>query len=114
MITRRVSFANRFAKPPRRPFAATTAVDQSITRTQIRALGLGTNQHHPPLEALLAQRLRGLGAGQARASDDEYLLAHLILSRVTFRTQRSPGRSSYRVRELSSQSVISKPTPGGT
>lgn len=50
-------------------------------RTQIRALGLGTNQHHPPLEALLAQRLRGLGAGQARASDDEYLLAHLILSR---------------------------------
>ena len=31
------------------------------------------DQHDPPVEALAAQRLRGLGAGQATAGDDNHL-----------------------------------------
>ena len=42
-------------------------------RTLVRTLGLGADEHYPAVEALLAQRLRRLGAGQTGADDGEHL-----------------------------------------
>jgi hypothetical protein len=42
-------------------------------RTLVRALGLGADEHNAAVEAILAQRLRRLGAGHAGADDRERL-----------------------------------------
>ena len=42
-------------------------------RPLVGPLLLGADQHHAPVEALLAQRLGGLGAGKARSGDHERL-----------------------------------------
>jgi hypothetical protein len=41
--------------------------------TLVGPLGLLADQHHPAVEALGAQRLGGLGSGQACADDDKRL-----------------------------------------
>ena len=43
-------------------------------RAFVRALTLGADEHDTPVEALRAQRLGGLGAGQAGADDHEGLV----------------------------------------
>ena len=43
-------------------------------RPLVGPLRLGADEHHAPLEAALAQRLGGLGAGEARPGDHERLL----------------------------------------
>ena len=62
-------------------------------RALVGSLGLCADQHQPAVEALIAQRLRGAGAGEAGADDHERLslLAHWSLLVVR-------ARNSWRVR----------------
>src|SRR6185437_13660623 len=64
-------------------------------RALVRALGLGAEQDHPPVETPLAQLFGRLGAREARADDDESLFAHCILAPL--RTL-SPARARARAK----------------
>ena len=50
-------------------------------RTLVRALALGADEHDAPVEALLAQRLGGLGAGQARRRRSRTSVSAMVASR---------------------------------